>query len=101
MQLNQCCVASQNRQTSNLTKLLYAPIILGGPGTVVQIPCLFIIESYISYDLPHTSFSLQNGHGCRPGQEQWVLGMVDISTRPAVGYMELVQENSSYTNANH
>ena len=61
-------------------------------------PCLFIIKRYRSYDLPFTYlFFLQNGHGRWPAQEQWVFGMVDTSTKPAVGYMRLVQDRTAAT----
>ena len=40
---------------------------------------------------------LQNGRGRPPAQEQWVFGMADTSSRPAVGYMELVQDRTAAT----
>ena len=40
---------------------------------------------------------LQNGRGRPPAQEQWVFGMVDTSSKPAVGYMELVQDRTAAT----
>ena len=40
---------------------------------------------------------MQNGRGRRPAQEQWVFGMVDTSSRPAIGYMELVQDRTAAT----
>jgi len=40
---------------------------------------------------------IQNGRGRRPAQEQWVFGMVDTSTSPSVGYMELVQDRTAAT----
>ena len=61
--------------------------------------CLFILERYKSSSVSFCALIfilLQNGRGRPPAQEQWVFGMVDTSSRPAVGYMELVHDNVLY-----
>ena len=43
-------------------------------------------------------FSLLQYHrGRSPQTEQWVFGIVDISTRPATGYMQLVDRRNTAT----
>ena len=53
-------------------------IRLGGPNVIVQID-----ESLFNHKPKYH-------HGRRPHHEQWVYGLVDTSTRPCIGYMELV-----------
>ena len=40
---------------------------------------------------------LQNNRGRRTHQEIWVLGLVDTSFSPALGYMEVVQQRDAAT----
>ena len=61
------------------------PIQLGGPGTVVEVD-----ESCFSHKPKH-----HRGRG--PHTTMWVFGMVDTSTSPAVGYMEIVDARDAAT----
>lgn len=58
---------------------------LGGPGTVVHID-----ESCFSHKPKH-----HRGRG--PHTPMWVFGMVDTSTSPATGYMEIVDKRDAAT----
>ena len=95
-------------------KLLLMPMILGGPGIVVQIDeSLFrhkpkvinflIIENTVilkdiihlhTYSMTHV---LQNHRGRSTTTEVWVFGMVDVSHSPGLGYMEIVQRRDAAT----
>ena len=95
-------------------KLLPMPMILGGPGIVVQIDeSLFrhkpkvinflIIENTVilkdiihlhTYSMTHV---LQNHRGRSTTTEVWVFGMVDVSHNPGLGYMEIVQRRDAAT----
>ena len=95
-------------------KLLPIPMILGGPGIVVQIDeSLFrhkpkvinflIIENTVilkdiihlhTYSMTHV---LQNHRGRSTTTEVWVFGMVDVSHNPGLGYMEIVQRRDAAT----
>ena len=61
------------------------PIRLGGPGVIVQAD-----ESCFSHKPKH-----HRGRG--PQKTQWVFGIVDTSTSPAIGYMELVDTRDAET----
>ncbi len=61
------------------------PIKLGGPGIVVQID-----ESCFSHKPKHH-------HGRSPNEPIWVFGIVDTSTKPAFGYMQIVHSRDSAT----
>jgi len=80
------------------TKLLATLIMLGGRRVVAQIDESLFVHSKkfnLKYYNCCTYFSFvfsQNGCGCHPAWQQWVFGMVDTSTRPSVGYMELGQQ---------
>ena len=67
------------------TKLEQEPIQLGGPGIIVQID-----ESLFRHKPKYH-------RGRPPRSEQWVFGMVDTSTSPATGYMELVEKRDAAT----
>ena len=79
--------------------LLNTAIILGGLGKVVQIDkSLFVHTRKVATIVSHFIVILcylQKGRGRPPVQEQWVFGMVDTSSRPVVGYMELVQDRTA------
>ena len=95
-------------------KLQPMPMILGGPGIVVQIDeSLFrhkpkvinflIIENTVilkdiihlhTYSMTHV---LQNHRGRSTTTEVWVFGMVDVSHNPGLGYMEIVQRRDAAT----
>ena len=68
-----------------LHKLEQEPIQLGGPGIIVQID-----ESLFRHKPKYH-------RGRPPRSEQWVFGMVDTSTSPATGYMELVEKRDAAT----
>ena len=61
------------------------PFELGGPGKTVQID-----ESLFR----HKPKYHRERH---PRADAWVFGMVDTSTQPAIGYMELVPDRSAAT----
>ena len=61
------------------------PVQLGGPGVIVQID-----ESAFGHK--------QKYHrGRMPKSNLWVFGLVDTSTRPATGYMQIVDQRDSAT----
>ena len=62
-------------------------IQLGGPGAVVQID-----ESLFNHKPKY-----QRGRRPPAHREQWVFGLVDCTTTPAVGYMELVDKRDAAT----
>ena len=66
-------------------KLCQVPIVLGGPGVVVQID-----ESLFSH-------KVKAHRGRPPTQEVWVFGIVDTSYKPALGYMQIVNRRDSAT----
>ena len=67
------------------TKLLQHPIKLGGPGVIVQID-----ESlYRHKPKSHRGRAMQN--------EVWILGLVDTSHPPALGYMQVVHQRDAAT----
>ena len=61
------------------------PIILGGPGVIIQID-----ESCFSHKV-----KFHRGRG--PKAPMWVFGLVDCSTTPAMGYMEVVERRDAAT----
>jgi hypothetical protein len=61
------------------TKLLSTPVELGGPGVIVQID-----ESLFN-------------HKSRASKEQWVFGLADTSSKPAITYMETVDKRDAVT----
>ena len=86
------------------TKLLSSPIILGGPGVVVQIDeSLFRHKPKVNEmkDLVHKLkliFCQFKHHRGRPTTEKiWVFGLVDTSQIPALGYMEIVPQRDAAT----
>ena len=66
-------------------KLLQQPVILGGRGCTVQIG-----ESLFKHKPKYH-------RGRATAQEKWVFGIVDVSTQPATGYMELVPRRDAAT----
>ncbi|KAG9467405.1 hypothetical protein GDO78_015019 [Eleutherodactylus coqui] len=62
-----------------------SPVLLGGPGHYVHVD-----ESYFSP-------KIKCHRGRAPDHEIWVFGIVDTSTTPAVGYMEVVPDRSIET----
>lgn len=77
------------------------PIVLGGPGIIVQIDeSLFrhkpkVGNYYICVLLANSS--LQNHRGRPTSTEKWVFGIVDTSFSPSLGYMELVPNRQAAT----
>ena len=67
------------------TKLMNTPIILGGNNVVVQID-----ESLFRHKPKYH-------HGRAPRSEQWVFGLVDTTSSPSIGYMELVPRRDAST----
>lgn len=65
--------------------LVREPIRLGGHGIVVQID-----ESCFSHKVKH-----HRGRG--PQETVWVFGLVDLSNKPARGYMEVVENRAAAT----
>ena len=61
------------------------PVKLGGPGTIVQVD-----ESCFSHKAKY-----HRGRG--PSAPLWVFGIVDCSTKPAMGYMEIVERRDAAT----
>lgn len=68
------------------TKLLSAPIILGGPGTVVRIDeSLFAHNPKVgtnNFTFPYTFSPVHNGCSHRLVQEQCTIGMFLATERP-------------------
>ena len=67
------------------TKLVNTPIILGGRNVTVQID-----ESLFRHKPKYH-------RGRSPSSEQWVFGLVDTSSSPSLGYMELVPRRDAQT----
>ena len=61
------------------------PIQFGGPGVIVQID-----ESLFSHKAKYR-------HGRLPKEQIWVFGIVQTSYRPAMGFMEIVEDRSAET----
>ena len=59
------------------------PVKLGGPNVIVQID-----ESCFSHKVKHH-------RGRAHDQSKWVFGILDTSTKPGIGYMELVPNRSA------
>jgi hypothetical protein len=64
------------------TKLLSIPVELGGPSVIVQID-----ESLFNHKSKYN-------RGRRASNEQWVFGLADTSSKPAITYMEIVDLGS-------
>ena len=85
------------------TKLPPMPMILGGPGVVVQIDeSLFRHKPKVGCSrnqtlILATLFLQQNHRGRSTTTEVWVFGMVDTSQSPALGYMEVVSLRDAAT----
>ena len=73
-----------------------SPLLLGGQGVVVQIDeSLFRHKPKVNIEgseqlLTFCDIFSQHHRGRPPRSEQWVFGMVDTSTTPALGIMEMV-----------
>ena len=67
------------------TKLLSTPVELGGPGVIVQID-----ESLFNHKSKYN-------RGRRASKEQWVFGLADTSSKPAITYMETVDKRDAAT----
>jgi len=81
------------------TKLLQTPIVLV-PQTIVKVDeTLFRHKPKVSYHgkTHEIHVQTQNNIGRCTQQEIWVLGMVDTSSSPALGYMEIVQQRDAAT----
>ena len=65
--------------------LLRNPVLLGGPGRIVQID-----ESMFAHKPKHH-------RGRAPQQEVWVFGMADCTTSPALGFMQIVERRNAET----
>ena len=61
------------------------PIKLGRPGIIVQID-----ESCFSH-------KVKFHHGRPPSKQLWVFGLVDTSTNPGVGFMQIVERRDEAT----
>ena len=84
------------------TKLLPMPMILRGPGVVLQIDeSLFrhkpkVHVGWFLFPIA-ISFLWQNHRGRSTTTEVWVFGMADTSLSPALGYMEVVSSRDAAT----
>jgi hypothetical protein len=65
--------------------LLATPVELGGPGVIVQID-----ESLFNHKSKYN-------RGRRASKEQWVFGLADTSSKPAITYMEPVDKRDAAT----
>ena len=84
------------------------PVMLGGPGVIVQIDeslfkhkpkAVFALnKSTENNDRSKYVFVLLQYHrGTRADYEQWVFGMVDTAHTPSLGYMQLVDTRDAAT----
>ena len=66
-------------------KLLESPMMLGGNKRIVEID-----ESLFRHKPKYR-------RGRHPKKEQWVFGMVDTSSSPAISYLQLVEKRDAET----
>ena len=67
------------------TELLREPVLLGGPGRIVQIDELLFCHKC----------KYHRGHA--PVAETWVFGVVACSTSPATGFVQIVERRNAVT----